>query len=107
VKFLFFCIALTGTSTPPPENVTPAPVEETSATNKQADKVVKVDPLLESKLLECLCNPSLTFPVDSVQLTSSLSSKVHAHSSQIIQVCFLSGNATIRQYFYLLGNPII
>lgn len=70
------CI-MTGTSTPPPpENSTPIPTEENSTTNKQPEKIVKVDPLLENKLLEYLCDPTLSFPVDSVQLTSSLSSKV-------------------------------
>lgn len=76
LKLSFVSLVLTGTATPPPENVTPTLTEENSTPNKQAEKVVKVDPLLESKLLEHLCNPSLTFPVDSVQLTSSLLSKV-------------------------------
>ena len=70
--------------TPPPEHVTPAPVEESSATNKQADKVVKVDPLLENKLLEYLCNPSLTIPVDSMELTSSLLSKVCSSQYKLV-----------------------
>ena len=73
---ILFITCLLGTSTPPPENTTVVQIEETSGTSKQAEKVVKVDPLLENKLLEYLCDPSLTFPVDSVQLTSSLSSKV-------------------------------
>lgn len=76
LKLSFVTFIITGTSTPPPENVTPTPTEESSTTNKQPDKVVKVDPLLENKLLEYLCNPSQTFPVDSVHLTSSLSFKV-------------------------------
>ena len=75
---------MAGTSTPPPEHVTPVPVEDSSSTNKQADKVVKVDPLLENRLLEYLCNPSLTIPVDSVELTSSLSSKVHSSQFKLV-----------------------
>ena len=66
-----------GTSTPPPENIVQTATEESSASTKQADKVVKVDPLLESSLLECLCGPSVTVPVDSFQLASTLSAKVH------------------------------
>jgi len=66
---------LSGTSTPPPENIVQTATEESSASTKQADKVVKVDPLLESSLLECLCGPSVTVPVDSFQLASTLSAK--------------------------------
>ena len=66
-----------GTSTPPPETTTSTPAEESSASNKQPDKVVKLDPLLESQLLEYLCNPSLTVPIDSFELSSALSAKVY------------------------------
>ncbi|CAH3147106.1 unnamed protein product [Porites evermanni] len=66
---------LSGTSTPPPENTSAIPAEGSAASNKPPDKVVKVDPLLENKLLEYLCEPSVAVPVDSFQLTSSLSAK--------------------------------
>lgn len=64
---------LSGTSTPPPENTSAIPAEGSVTSNKPPDKVVKVDPLLENKLLEYLCEPSVAVPVDSFQLTSSLS----------------------------------
>lgn len=66
---------LSGTSTPPPENTSAIPAEGSVTSNKPPDKVVKVDPLLENKLLEYLCEPSVAVPVDSFQLTSSLSAK--------------------------------
>ncbi|XP_073233822.1 N(6)-adenosine-methyltransferase subunit METTL3-like [Porites lutea] len=66
---------LSGTSTPPPENTSAIPAEGSVASNKPPDKVVKVDPLLENKLLEYLCEPSVAVPVDSFQLISSLSAK--------------------------------
>lgn len=101
---------LSGTLTPPPEHVTPAPVEETAATNKQADKVVKVDPLLENKLLEYLCNPSLTIPVDSVQLTSSLSSKAeggvsHEAVESLLQKFAIQDFISIKHGTSPDGNP--
>lgn len=67
---------LTGVSTPPPENsASSVLVEESLVSNKQQDKVVKLDPLLENRLLEYLCNPSLAVPVDSFQLAISLSAQ--------------------------------
>lgn len=76
-----------GTSTPPPENTSAIPAEGSVTSNKPADKVVKVDPLLENKLLEYLCEPSVAVPVDSFQLTSSLSAKV-INSCKTLRKCF-------------------
>ncbi|RMX43063.1 hypothetical protein pdam_00015271 [Pocillopora damicornis] len=64
-----------GTDAPQPDRTESIPTDQSSSANKQADKVLKVDPLLENNLLECLCDPSLTFPIDSVQLTNSLSAE--------------------------------
>jgi len=80
-----------GTSTPPPENTSAIPVTEGSvASNKLPDKVVKVDPLLENKLLEYLCEPSVAVPVDSFQLTSSLSAKVINSCKTLRNYCYLN-----------------
>lgn len=65
-----------GTDAPQPDRTESIPTDQSPSANKQADKVLKVDPLLENNLLECLCDPSLTFPIDSVQLTNSLSTEV-------------------------------
>ena len=65
-----------GTSTPPPDSTTLTSSDEISTIKKQPETIVKVDPLLENKLLECLCNSSLTVPVDSMLLTNTLTSKV-------------------------------
>lgn len=78
-----------GTSTPPPENTSSTPAEGSVDSNKPQDKVVKVDPLLENKLLEFLCEPSLAVPVDSFQLTSSLSAKV-IKSCKTFRKCHLN-----------------
>lgn len=69
-----------GTDASQPDTTASVPTDQSSVSNKQTDKVLKVDPLLENNLLECLCDPSLTFPVDSVQLTNSLSSKLDENS---------------------------
>ncbi|XP_068701362.1 N6-adenosine-methyltransferase subunit METTL3-like isoform X1 [Montipora capricornis] len=62
-----------GISTPPPENIPSPALEDISVSNKLQDKVLKFDPLLETRLLEYLCNPSRVVPVDSLQLANSIS----------------------------------
>ncbi|XP_067053028.1 N6-adenosine-methyltransferase catalytic subunit-like isoform X2 [Acropora muricata] len=65
-------IKLKCASTPPPENSL-TPSEDVPVGNKLQDRVVKVDPLLETRLSEYLCNPSRNVPVDSLLLANSLS----------------------------------
>ena len=71
-----FVLHSVGISTPPPENIPSPALEDISVSNKLQDKVLKFDPLLETRLLEYLCNPSRVVPVDSLQLANSISQEV-------------------------------
>ncbi|KXJ16423.1 N6-adenosine-methyltransferase 70 kDa subunit [Exaiptasia diaphana] len=58
-----------GTATPPPSS--PQSIEETSTAAKAAE-LVKVDPLLESNLIECLWDSTFILPVDSLNILNHL-----------------------------------
>ncbi|XP_031561596.1 N6-adenosine-methyltransferase subunit METTL3-like [Actinia tenebrosa] len=61
-----------GTATPPPSS--PQPAEEVTSTTKT--EVVKVDPMLENHLIECLWASTFILPVDSLHILNHLLTKI-------------------------------
>ncbi|KXJ16420.1 N6-adenosine-methyltransferase 70 kDa subunit [Exaiptasia diaphana] len=69
-----------GTATPPPSS--PQSIEETSTAAKAAE-LVKVDPLLESNLIECLWDSTFILPVDSLNILNHLLKNLDAVAQEL------------------------